>query len=381
MNASVQVKPGDLKPVPRTTKLPVDLTEEQVQAFGKEIEAVRERIMSSLGDNDARYIRRVIKTQRWLEIGGRGLLFAGILPPAWLLGTGMLGVAKILENMEIGHNVIHGQWDWMRDPDIHSSTWEWDTVCPSKHWKHSHNHMHHKWTNVVGMDRDVGYGLLRMSEKQEWEPYYLGQPVYNFLLATFFQWGVALHDLEAEKIRHGEKSYKEAVPFLKEVWAKVRKQVAKDYLLFPALAGPFFLPVLAGNAVANLIRNYWAYAIIFCGHFPEGTEDFTVEDVEGEDKAHWYLRQMLGSANIEGGKLMHIMSGNLSHQIEHHLFPDMPSNRYAEAAREVRAIARKYGLPYNSHSLRRQFTSSMKKVLRLSLPNRRRSAVGEAVNA
>ena len=69
MNASVQVKPVDLKPVPRTTRLPVDLTEEQVQAFGKEIEAVRERIMSSLGDNDARYIRRVIKTQRWLEIG------------------------------------------------------------------------------------------------------------------------------------------------------------------------------------------------------------------------------------------------------------------------------------------------------------------------
>ncbi|MGB1220889.1 MAG: fatty acid desaturase family protein [Alcanivoracaceae bacterium] len=379
MNAAVETHAVKLKPVSKAGKLPVNMTDEQLQAFGEEIEAIRERIMNSLGEKDARYIRRMIKTQRWMEIGGRGLLFAGILPPAWLAGTAMLGVAKILENMEIGHNVIHGQWDWMRDPDIHSSTWDWDNVCPADHWKHSHNHMHHKWTNVVGMDRDVGYGILRMSEKQEWEPYYLGQPIYNFLLATFFEWGVALHDLEAEKIRHGEKSYKDAVPFLKEVWTKVRKQVTKDYILFPAMAGPFFLPVLTGNAVANIIRNYWAYAIIFCGHFPEGTEDFDMDVVENEDKAHWYLRQMLGSANIEGGKLMHIMSGNLSHQIEHHLFPDMPSNRYAEAAREVRAICRKYGLPYNSNSLRKQFTSSMKKVLRLSLPNRRKD--GDTVTA
>ena len=201
----------------RARRLPVDLTDEQVQQFGAEIEALRKRIMDSLGEKDARYIRRMIKTQRYLEIGGRGLLFAGILPPAWIAGTAMLGVAKILENMEIGHNVIHGQWDWMRDPEIHSSKWEWDNVCPSDQWQHSHNYMHHKWTNVVGMDRDVGYGILRMSEKQPWHPAYLAQPVTNALLATFFQWGVALHDVEFERVRKGEKSVKEAWVQLKHI--------------------------------------------------------------------------------------------------------------------------------------------------------------------
>ncbi len=354
----------------RARRLPVDLTDQQVQQFGAEIEALRQRIMNSLGEKDARYIRRLIKVQRALEVGGRGLLFAGILPPAWLAGTAMLGVAKILENMEIGHNVIHGQWDWMRDPEIHSSKWEWDNVCPSDQWQHSHNYMHHKWTNVVGMDRDVGYGILRMSERQPWHPAYLAQPVTNALLATFFQWGVALHDVEFERVRKGEKSFKEAWGQLKHIGKKVRKQVIKDYVLFPLLAGPFFLPVLAGNISANLIRNLWAYMIIFCGHFPDGVEDFLPEDIENEDKAHWYLRQLLGSANIEGGPLMHIMSGNLSHQMEHHLFPDMPSNRYADAAKEVRAICQKYGLPYNSKPLHRQFGSVLAKVMRLSLPNR-----------
>lgn len=368
MNAPVQLSDAQLKQMERASGLPVWLSDEQVEAFGREIDAVRKKIVDSLGESDARYIRRMIRTQRLLEAGGRGLLFFGILPPAWLAGTAMLGVAKILENMEIGHNVMHGQWDWMRDPNIHSSTWEWDTASPSKHWKHSHNHIHHKWTNVVGKDRDVGYGILRMSPRQEWEPYYLGQPVYNALLAIFFEWGVALHDLEAEKIRSGEKTLKESVPFLKEVWQKVRKQMLKDYVLFPALAGPFFLPVLAGNFSANIIRNLWAYMIIFCGHFPDGVEDFTEQDVENETRGRWYLRQLLGSANIKGGKLMHIMSGNLSHQIEHHLFPDIPSNRYAEASQEVQAICRKYNLPYNSHGLARQFGTTLRKIMRYSLP-------------
>lgn len=378
MNATVEFKTGDLNKAVKHNAFPSHLTPQQIEAFGKEVDALREKIMATIGEKDAQYIRRMIKTQRWLELGGRGLLFAGIFPPAWLAGTAMLGVAKILENMEIGHNVMHGQWDWMRDPDIHSTSWEWDTASPAKHWKHSHNHMHHKWTNVVGKDRDVGYGILRMSEKQAWSPYYLGQPVYNFLLATFFQWGVALHEIETEKLRSGEKNWKETWPLLKEIGAKSRKQVLKDYVLFPALAGPFFLPVLAGNVVANLMRNYWAYAIIFCGHFPEGTEDFTEEQVENETKGQWYLRQMMGSANIEGGKLMHIMSGNLSHQIEHHLFPDMPSNRYAEAAAEMKKIAAKYNVQYNTNSFRHQITSSLKKVMRLSLPNKKQAGTALA---
>lgn len=78
---------------------------------------------------------------------------------------------------------------------------------------------------------------------------------------------------------------------------------------------------------------------------------------------------MLGSANITGGRLFHIMSGNLSHQIEHHLFPDVPANRYPEMAVEVRAICEKYGLPYNTGPLRKQLGSTWMKIAKLSLPN------------
>ena len=110
--------------------------------------------------------------------------------------------------------------------------------------------------------------------------------------------------------------------------------------------------------------------IIFCGHFPEGVEEFSEEEVEGETRGGWYVRQMLGSANLTGSRLFHLLSGNLSHQIEHHLFPDIPAHRYAEIAVEVREVCERYGLPYNTGPLSRQFGSVVRKIFRLALPDR-----------
>jgi fatty acid desaturase len=346
----------------------VALTADQAEAFGRELDAIKERVMADLGQRDADYIRRVIKTQRALEVSGRALLFAGILPPAWLAGTAMLGVAKILDNMEIGHNIMHGQYDWMRDPNIRGGDFEWDTACPADQWRHSHNYMHHTYTNIVGMDRDIGYGILRMSEDQPWKPYFLGNPVYAFLLMVLFQYGVALHELETERIRAGEIRLADKREVLQGIWRKTRRQMLKDYVAFPLLAGPFAPFVFAGNLSANLIRNVWSYMIIFCGHFPDGTQEFTVEETQDESRGMWYFRQILGSANLTGGKLFHLLSGNLSHQIEHHLFPDMPARRYAEIAPEVQEICRRYGIPYNSGSLPRQFATVVRKIVNLGLP-------------
>ena len=351
------------------------LTPEQFEAFGAELDAIRERQLADLGERDANYIRQIIKWQRGLEFGGRVLLF---LPPAWPVGTVMLGLSKILDNMEIGHNVMHGQYDWMGDPALRGQNFEWDSACPSNQWRHSHNYMHHTYTNIVDLDRDIGYGILRMSEDQKWHPYYLGNPVYAFLLMVFFQYGVALHELETERIRAGEIKLRDKKEMLTEMWAKVKKQTVKDYVAFPLLAGPFAPFVFAGNMTANLMRNVWSYAIIFCGHFPEGTHEFTVEETKSETRGQWYYRQLLGSANLSGGKWFHIFSGNLSFQIEHHLFPDIPAHRYAEISGEVREICQRYGLPYNSGPLPKQFFSVVKKIWRLALPNRKPAEQSQA---
>jgi linoleoyl-CoA desaturase len=350
-----------------TTTRPT-LTPEQTEQLGAELDALRDRVVADLGERDVEYIQRVIKAQRGLEVAGRGLLFFGVLPPAWVAGTAALSLSKILDNMEIGHNVMHGQYDWTHDPALASQDFEWDSACPGDQWRHSHNYMHHTHTNVLGKDRDIGYGVLRMSEDQPWRPRDIANPIYAFLLMVLFQWGVALHDLEVDRIEAGEVTLEDKRDILRAIWEKGRRQVLKDYVAFPLLAGPFFPFVLAGNATSNLARNVWSFMIIFCGHFPEGVEEFSEAEVEDETRGGWYLRQMLGSANLSGGKLFHILSGNLSHQIEHHLFPDIPAHRYAEIAVEVREVCERYGLPYNSGPLRKQFGSVVKKICRLALP-------------
>lgn len=365
------------------------LSDEDIAEIGRRFAEIERQHREDLGEKDARYIHSLIRIQRTLEVSGRALLMAPTIgaalgkfnpiPDSWhknlhwgmeWTGISLLSLAKILENLEIGHNTMHGQWDWMNDPEIHSSTWEWDNSCPSSGWKHSHNYVHHKFTNVLGMDNDVGYGILRVTRDRKWKPSTLGQPIYNVILASLFQWAVAFYDVELGRVFAGKKTWNEARPQLIEVLQKSSRQLLKDYVLFPALAGRRFGTVAKANMLANLTRNVWAYAVIFCGHFPDDAETFTKEQFATENKAEWYLRQMLGSANFTGGLALSVLSGNLNYQIEHHLYPDMPSNRLATISRQVQEICKEYDLPYNTGSFPKQFAQVQRTLLKLSLPNR-----------
>ncbi len=345
------------------------LSADDIEELGRELDAIRTRVMDSRGADDAAYIRKVIEVQRSTELVSRIVLLASLFPPAWLAGTLGLSVAKILENMEIGHNVMHGQWDWMRDPKIHSTEWEWDHASPAELWKHSHNELHHTFTNVLGRDNDLGYGIMRVDEDQRWHPVFLAQPLFNLVNAFMFEYGIAAYDLEVGKVIKGRKDKGEFRRQGRKVLAKIRRQATRDYVVHPLLSGPSALTTLAANATANVVRNVWTHSVIMCGHFPEGVETFEKTSIEGETRGEWYLRQMLGAANIDGGKLLHIMTGNLSFQVEHHLFPDMPSNRYQQIAPEIQDLFERYGLTYVSGSMPKQVASAWAKVIRLSLPN------------
>ena len=344
------------------------LSPDEVDAFGRELDALRHAVIADLGQRDVDHIRGVIRAVRYTEVAGRALLHFGVGPVSFALGAASLATSKILENMEVGHNVMHGQYDWTRDPALDARTYEWDTACTGDDWRHSHNYEHHTFTNVLGRDRDVGYGFLRVNAAQPWRPSHLAQPLTATLLALGFQWGVGTHDLRLSETLAGQQSVGElgrrARPFLR----KAAWQIAKDYVIFPALALWGAPRVALGNLVANVARNLWTFAIIFCGHFPDGVRVYTAEETREERRGDWYLRQLNGSANLEGGYLFHVMSGHLSHQIEHHLFPDLPAARYPELAPRVRALCEKYGQAYNTGGFRAQFGSVLATLARNALP-------------
>jgi NADPH-dependent stearoyl-CoA 9-desaturase len=344
------------------------LTPAEIDAFGRELDALRQEVLADLGQRDVDHIRAMIRVTRYAEVGGRALLHFGLDPVTFGLGVAALATAKIFENMEVGHNVMHGQYDWTRDPALDSRTYEWDMVCTGDAWRRSHNYEHHTFTNVVGRDRDVGYGLLRVTEEQPWHVGYVVQPVSAAVLALWFQWGIGLHDLRLNEVLRGRVPLATlcagARPFLR----KAAWQIGKDYAFYPALALANGPRVAAGNLLANLVRNVWAFGIIFCGHFPEDVRMYRESETLNESRGDWYLRQLDGSANVEGGRLFHIYSGHLSHQIEHHLFPDVPAARYPEMAPRARAICARYGLAYHTGSFRGQVRSVARRILRNTFP-------------
>jgi NADPH-dependent stearoyl-CoA 9-desaturase len=345
------------------------LTRTEVESLGNELDAIRSDIEESLGERDAAYIRRTIKFQRTLEVVSRLIIACSRSRVGWAIGTMSLAYAKSVENMEIGHNVGHGQWDWMNDPEIHSSTWEWDMVAVSSQWRYSHNYRHHVFSNIVNVDDDLGFGVIRMSRDDPWQPMHLLQPLRNLLLASIFEWGIGLHGIHSERDRLAPDTEKVAEArrtFLK----KIGRQSVKDYVILPALGRRRWRGILGANVTANLLRNLWAYVVIFCGHFPDGAEKFTADVLEHETRADWYLRQMLGAANFKAGPLLAFSSGNLCYQIEHHLFPDLPSNRYAQIAVRVQALCDKYDLPYTSGSIVRQYLLTLRTIHKLALPDR-----------
>jgi fatty acid desaturase len=349
---------------------PKHLSREQVAQFQTEVDAIRERVMNDLGQADVDHLRRIIWRCRASEAAGRALLHFGVGPLSWIGGVLALAHAKILDNMEIGHNVMHGQYDWTGDPALNSQTYEWDIACDGDSWRHSHNVVHHTYTNILGKDRDLGYSLLRMTPEQRWKPRHWLQPIANAMLAMGFQYGVGSHDLELGRYKHGALPK----PVFMDRWNRFRRKVglqwAKDYALFPLLAWHGWLRVLAGNAAANLLRNLWTYLVIFCGHFTEGVAIYRPEDCENETRGDWYLRQLAGSSNLTGPRWFHVLTGHLSHQIEHHLFPDMPAHRYAEVAPQIQALCAKYGLRYNTGSLWKQYGTVMKRIWVNTFPPR-----------
>src|ERR1700761_6790241 len=211
------------------------LSQPDLEEFAAALEAIRCDVESSRGTKDRAYIKRVIAFHRCLEIAAR--LAIGMTKGwcGWAVGTAALAAAKSIENMELGHNISHGQWDWMNDREIHSNTWEWDTAGLTSQWRYSHNYRHHVFSNIVGVDDDLGFRVLRVTRDQQWRPSALLQPLGALLLALAFEWGVALHGLlsaqEGETTDAGKVAHKTAL------MRKIARQAGKDYVLFPALSG------------------------------------------------------------------------------------------------------------------------------------------------
>jgi NADPH-dependent stearoyl-CoA 9-desaturase len=362
----------------RAKPLPED---ERIAAFGRAIEELRREIEPQLGEQDAQHIQRIGKLSSRLEVLGRSLLQISFEPVSFTLGTAALWAHKTLELMEIGHMAMHGAYDDVDGGERYKSKdFYWKAPIDEASWKLHHNIRHHQHTNIAGKDPDLDFGALRLSPRIAFKPGHLLQPVTNMLSWLGFTTAINLHVtgmldvyLGSDNAEH-ERTPAEIRAAQRTFVSKWLRYYGKEYAFFPLLAGPFFAKVLLGNILSEVGRDFYAGAIIYCGHV--GASDFAA-GTEPASRAHWYAMQVEAARDVEVPEFVSILCGALDLQIEHHLFPRLPPNRLREIAPRVREICAAHGVKYRSDSWPRTLRSVLGELRRLS----NRKAAAEPVAA
>ena len=324
---------------------------ERVAAFGRELELLRRELEIELGETDAQHIQRIGKLSDRLEVLGRSLIHFSFEPLGFSVGTAALWAHKTLELMEIGHMALHGAYDALPDcPRYQSETFHWKAPIDEASWKVGHNVRHHQFTNIAGKDPDLDFGAVRLSPRIEWKPAHALQPFTNFFTWLGFTTAINLHVTGVLELI-GQKTEKHPAQdergMTRSFLGKWLRYYGREYVFFPLLAGPFFPKVLIANALAELGRDVYAAAIIYCGHV--GADDFPT-DYSPATRAHWYEMQVQAARDVRVPGWVSILCGGLDYQIEHHLFPRLPPNRLREIAPRVRALCEKYGVEYRATS-------------------------------
>ena len=215
----------------------------------------------------------IVRLARWNAIAGRGLLMFGFTPISWTAGASALGLAKILENMEIGHNVMHGQYDWMNDPALDSQTCEWDNVCDPAtvaalaQLRAPHVHQHPRQGPRRRLRRPARGRRRSSGARSTWSS---RSP--TSLLAVVVRVGrrAARPRRRATTSRTPEGRREIARPLAARSCARPRASSSRTTWSSRRSRSATRRACCSAISTANLARNVWSNVIIFCGHFPDG---------------------------------------------------------------------------------------------------------------
>jgi fatty acid desaturase len=358
-------------------------------AFGRELDALKQRALDSVGAEDVRRVKRLRRLSRGFEACGRVLIHVSFEPISFCAGVLALWLHKQLEATEIGHTALHGAYDKFEDARaFHSKHHTWLTPIDEESWRQGHNLRHHGNTNVAGKDPDIHFGPVRLTEQTPHDfRHYLQLPLTLGLLFPNFGFMMNLHftgvldaltdnGLENKLDFLPDRSRASVRLALRRALRKYLPYYAKEFVLFPLLAGPFFWKVLLGNWLSEVLRDVYSAATIYCGHVGADTKSYPF-GTKARTRGEWYAMQVEASNDFEVSLPISVLCGGLDRQIEHHLFPTLPPQRLREIAPQVRAICARHGVQYRSQSWPKTLRQALAQVARLSRSGGARRVIEE----
>ncbi|MEZ4403911.1 MAG: fatty acid desaturase [Kofleriaceae bacterium] len=339
-----------------TSPVPHAVPADRYRQLGAELDAVKARVLAELGAEDLAHVDRMRRISTAAEVIGRVLIHVSLDPVTFSAGVVALWLHKQLEATEIGHTVLHGAYDKLPDARWRSATFAWDVPIDEAAWRHGHNHRHHGNTNVAGKDPDIHFGPIRLTAQTPYRPSHRYQHLLAIgVLAPLFTFGMNLHFTGVSDVLTGTDDFlpDRSPASIRAAWRQaLRKYVpyyAKNFGWYPLLAGPFAAKVLLGNLLAEIGRDLYSAATIYCGHVGDDVASWPAGTKPGS-RGEWYAMQIEATNNFEVSRPVSILCGGLDRQIEHHLFPTLPPPRLRQIAPEVRAICARHGVPYKTAS-------------------------------
>jgi linoleoyl-CoA desaturase len=359
------------------------------RSLGAELDALKARVQAQLGAEDLAHVERIQRISTAAEIVGRVLLHVSLDPLTWSAGVAALWLHKQLEATELGHTALHGAYDKLPGAERWKSEgFAWDVPIDEESWRAGHNHKHHGNTNVAGRDPDIHFGPIRLTEQTPHTEAHGRQAWWLLFVVPTFGFGMNLHftgvaDVLAD---NGLSTKLDVLPdrkpeTVRAAWKRaLRKYVpyyAKNFGFYPALAGPLWWKVLAGNLAAETLRDIYSAATIYCGHVGEDVASWP-EGTRPSSRGEWYAMQIEATNNYEVSLPVSILCGGLDRQIEHHLFPQLPPPRLRQIAPEVKAIAQRHGITYKTDTWGRTIKKALAHIRRLSRDEGPRAVLREA---
>ncbi|MBP0455890.1 fatty acid desaturase family protein [Streptomyces montanisoli] len=123
-----------------------------------------------------------------------------------------------------------------------------------------------------------------------------------------------------------------------------------------------------GKAVAFLFVHQCLFGVYLGSIFAPNHKGMPM--LSGKERPDFLRRQVLTSRNVSGGVFTDVVLGGLNHQIEHHLFPSMPSPNLRRAQPIVRRYCEELGVPYLRTGLIASYAQTLTSLHRAGAPIR-----------
>ncbi len=362
-----------------------ELSGTQLRNLAEDIDNLYTKTHELLGTEDLEYARNLKNYSIAIKKRSDGLLKQPDTENAFQKSIILRGIHLFLE-FSLGHLILHGSYDDLLDTkdEFHSSNYKWDFALDIDDWKIMHHKNHHPFTNIKGLDHDLGYGLFRIKEGQNWWG-------HNFIQIPLFMGAMLSHSTFFSMFTsysagngNGKTFYNPGI--YKNSLRALSQEFIESYIKEPVRAKHRFLPTATGNLLGNMFGYTYLMLNLSFAHHKSGLALYEKQD-RNETKGEYYYRQIMATTNFitdpeidiylqkildeveySNRPALTVLHDAVNNHIEHHLFPDIPGNRLRELGPEVQEILKKYGLPYSTTPFREALNDLFKGIVVGSIP-------------